>query len=449
MNYAWANPQSGIREQTNQGTPERMLAEARRRAWLELQAIAIPANPVCESCHQTEGEFWYTPDGRYWCERHAGGHDSPAVHLTDFVGTTYPECQIWRQEPIGTVTVNGPHIDVEKALTFPPDNPWEFAWCDPVSGIRIVAENFPGAELVEQMKHLQNVMNDSKTDVIVYATWPECIVKRSDPEPPAPQDEPFRRFDEEREHLRRAGDSPDIDAQYTELESVIVLDDATKIAKVTAWAMLDIASVLREVAHDLRHPSPERRHYRMSRRNPSRSRRHHKGLWERFKLWLWGDPIEDPVTPPSAGAGQNGTCQRCGGPVEDPGDVLCTECAEDAVRRCREKKGACERCGGPTVGGLVICADCAKELLDRRIPTNYEQAVEMGWPIPPEESRSGGTPTDRQPGTMHGPVPVGVDPRKPHVFSYFVGGVTLASQDAFCSRCGLPQDDPIHGYTGD
>jgi hypothetical protein len=410
MNYAWANPQSGIREQTNQGTPERMLAESKRRVWLELQA-AISANPVCESCHQTEGEFWYTPDGRAWCERHAGGHDSPAVHLTDFVGTTYPECQIWRQEPIGTVTVNGPHIDVEKALTFPPGNPWEFAWCDPVSGIRIVAENFPGAELVEQMKHLQNVMNDSKTDVIVYATWPECIVKRSDPEPPAPQDELFRRFDEECEYLRCAGDSPDIDAQYTELESVIVLDDATKLAKVTAWAMLDIASVLREVAHDLRYPSPERRHYRMSRRNPSRSRRRHKGLWERFKLWVWGDPIEDPVAPPSAGADEPGTC---------------------------------ERCGSPTVGDLVLCPDCAKELLDRRIPTNYEQAVEMGWSPLPDEFCSGGTPTDRQPGTMHGPVPVGVDPRKPHVFKFTPHGG--ASE---CAHCDLPQDDPIHGYTGD
>jgi hypothetical protein len=424
MNYAWANPQSGIREQTNQGTPERMLAEAKRRVWLELQE----ARPVHQGLTPTGNEFTFTRED-----------DGPQ------------ECQIWRQEPIGTVTVNGPHIDLEKALTFPPDNPWEFAWCDPVSGIRIVAENFPGAELVEQMKHLQNVMNDSKTDVIVYATWPECIVKRSDPEPPAPQDEAFRRFDEEREHLRRASDSPDIDAQYTELESVIVLDDATKLAKVTAWAMLDIASVLRESSFELRavfdslHDRPKA----AARPEVDSVAFRRRGLWERFKLWVWGDPIEDPVTPPSAGAGQNGTCQRCGGPVEDPGDVLCAECAEDAVRRCREKKGTCERCGGPTVGGVVLCPDCAKELLDRRIPTNYEQAMEMGWPILPEEFRSGGTPTDRQPGTMHGPVPAGVDPRQPHVFSYLGGCVTLPLGHSFCSRCGLPQDDPIHGYTGD
>jgi hypothetical protein len=422
MNYAWANPQSGIREQTNQGTPERMLAESKRRVWLELQA-AISANPVCESCHQTEGEFWYTPDGRAWCERHAGGHDPAAVQLSLY-------CQIWRQEPIGTVTVNGPHIDLEKALTFSPDNPWEFAWCDPVSGIRIVAENFPGAELVEQMKHLQNVMNDSKTDVIVYATWPECIVKRSDPEPPAPQDEAFRRFDETYARLkdkceekgpwdwsRCAGDSPDIDAQYTELESVIVLDDATKLAKVTAWALLDIASVLRESSFELREISdalwdlPKAPVPKAAPPEVDSVAFRRRGLWERFKLWVWGDPIEDPVTPPSAGA-------------DDP--------------------GTCERCGGPTVGDLVLCPDCAKELLDRRIPINYEQAVEMGWPILPEEFRTGGTPTDRQPGTMHGPVPVGVDPRKPHVFKFTPNGG--ASE---CAHCDLPQDDPIHGYTGD
>lgn len=210
MNYAWANPSVGFREQTNQGTPERMLAEAKRTVWLELQELcAVP--PAAGAQIRQE-----------------------------------PECQIWRQEPIGTVTVNGPHIDTAKAASIGYGDEFQFAWCDPVDGRRIVSQKFPGQEVVDQMRHLQNVMNDSKTDVIVYATWSECVVHRSDPEPPELQDERFKPLDDAFRRQERAGDSPDIDAQYGELESVIVLDDATKVAKVAAWALLDIASVLRE-----------------------------------------------------------------------------------------------------------------------------------------------------------------------------------------------------------
>lgn len=373
MNYAWVNPTFGFREQTTQDTPERMLAEAKRRVWLELQGVAVVQ----------DGSAYKTA-----------------------------ECQIWRQDPIGTVTVNGPHIDVEKALTLPPGDPWQFAWCDPVDGKRIVAENFPGTDLVEQMKHLQNVMNDSKTDVIVYATWPECVVKRSDPEPEAPAIPVCVPF-ETPPDSRRAGDSPDITAQRAEIESVIVLDDATKLAKVTAWALLDIASVLRESSFEVRSLADAGRfRNRIYTRKRRGTRRRHKGLWERFKLWVWGDPIEENSKP-----------------------VL---------------DGVCEFCGAPTgYPGMPICPTCAQEALDNRIPKNYEEALEMGWPS--EEERSGGTPTDEEkrahPVESRGPAPV--DPSKPHVYKYAEWDDQAEVQDPRCWVCRKPQDDPIHGYTGD
>ena len=66
MNYAWANPLTGLREQTSPGTPEAMLAEAKWRAWIELEDIS-PASP-----------------------------DNRPLYL-----------QIYGQEPIGSVTVDG------------------------------------------------------------------------------------------------------------------------------------------------------------------------------------------------------------------------------------------------------------------------------------------------------------------------------------------------------
>lgn len=47
---------------------------------------AVPVEPdvFCVSCGRVgdSGRLWQTPDGRVWCERHAGGHDPEAVEIS-------------------------------------------------------------------------------------------------------------------------------------------------------------------------------------------------------------------------------------------------------------------------------------------------------------------------------------------------------------------------------
>jgi hypothetical protein len=344
MNYAWANPSDGTREQTTKATPERMLAAAKRRVWQELQELSV------------------TPP-------QAGAED--------------PGCLIWRQASIGNVSLDGPAVD-RPALDQLPDASDQFAWCDPETGQRIVSESFPGQEMVDQLKKLQE-RRDSKNEVIVYATWPEYLVHRSDPEPPELPAESL------------AGDSPDIDAQKQILEEVVVLDDATKLAKVTAWALLDIAMVLRESVGYLRYPEP------IVRRNPyrrARRRRDRLGLWERFKLWVWGSPKEDSVTPPQAGAEDWAGMPEefaSGGAQHDHSwsNALWQNCEGCEARR---------QYGGPSVG----------------------------WIEYPAQVRSGGTPTDKE------------ETPKTHVFTFSGDGHSY-----LCRVCHRPEKNAIHGYTGD
>jgi hypothetical protein len=404
MNYAWANPSAGFREQTNQGTPERMLAEAKRTVWLELQEL-------------------------------------PESFEVAF-------CQIWRQEPIGTVTVNGPHIDTAKALSIDPDGEAAFAWCDPVDGKRIISARFPGQEVVDQMRHLQNVMNDSKTDVIVYATWPECVVHRSDLEPPQLQDERFKPLDDAFRRPERAGDSPDIDAQYGELESVIVLDDATKVSKVAAWALLDIASLLRETSFDWKSAHDAAKDWEWKARMDAmiadlRPRR--LGLWERFVLWVWGSPQEGlkvSVTPPQAGAPDWRSLEELEASNARHADLASTSTSTHLF--------------APYLTGDLIC----------RCGAAWYEAIhgQNGETLSP---RSGGTPTEKetwpedeqkrygeddqsekrkQAVESRGPAPI--DPGKPHVFKWQPHLAGSPSVSDYCEHCGKPQDDPIHGYTG-
>ena len=200
MNYAWAHPITGIREQTEQSTPERMLAEAKRRVWEELQT---------------------------WQE---------------LQGTEVEACPIWRQEPIGTVTADGPFVDPARVLGIEVQKPgvsYRFAWCDPEDGRRIVDDKFPGKSVIDQLERLQDNRDPTDT-VILYATWLEYMVNRSDPMPEAPEpDSPAPR--DVPEHLG----SCDIDRRKVDLEEVVVLDDQTKIALHSAWALLDIAESLR------------------------------------------------------------------------------------------------------------------------------------------------------------------------------------------------------------
>lgn len=204
MNYAWSNPSTGIREQTEHSTPERMLAEAKLRVWQELQELFEK-----ERC----------------------------------TTMNYP---IYRQEPIGQVTVDGFTFKDGAEIAG-----GDFAWTNPDTGQRRVSESLDETSLVEQLKRLQQ-NRDSPSSVIIYATRPECTVNSTDPEPPpvpafGPEDENPPRTD-------HAGDSPDIDAMKQELAEVAVMDDGTRLAKITAWALLDIAMTIRETAGDIRYP---------------------------------------------------------------------------------------------------------------------------------------------------------------------------------------------------
>ena len=158
MNYAWANPSTGLREQTDEAeTPKQMssrLAEAKRYVWTELQAL-MP---------------------------------------------TDDQCKIYVQHPIGIVTVDGFQIDPDQAKITHAYSETHgdslFAWCDPETGEREIAANMltcpgslkwsdPTIFLVSALKRLQEARQPTDS-VIVYATWEECEVKRSDPEPELP-----------------------------------------------------------------------------------------------------------------------------------------------------------------------------------------------------------------------------------------------------------------------
>jgi hypothetical protein len=155
------------------------------------------------------------------------------------------ECRIYAQEPIGSVSLNGPAIDFDKANVVPKDS--QFAWTDPESGRRIVAPLFSkeSAGIVEQLKAMQS-KGEHTPDVIVYATWVEYLVKRSDPMPPMPVEEFGNPVDSIPDNAQRSNRDA-ISEGRAKLQEIAELDDQTTIAKITAWALLDIAESLRMI----------------------------------------------------------------------------------------------------------------------------------------------------------------------------------------------------------
>ena len=219
MNYAWANPSTGLREQTDEAeTPKQMssrLAEAKRYVWTELQAL-MP---------------------------------------------TDDQCKIYVQHPIGIVTVDGFQIDPDQAKITHAYSETHgdslFAWCDPETGEREIAANMltcpgslkwsdPTIFLVSALKRLQEARQPTDS-VIVYATWEECEVKRSDPEPELPPELSLPQPEE-----ARTSCAADIERRRWELSEFTILDDQTKIALHSAWALLDIAKSLRVLASEVR-----------------------------------------------------------------------------------------------------------------------------------------------------------------------------------------------------
>jgi hypothetical protein len=219
MNYAWANPTTGIREQTTRcfAAHDRAeggawaLAEAKLRVWEELHVPEVPGMPVLPG----------------------------------------DACTIYWQEAIGNVSVNGPYVDHARAKEVEElagiGEYLLFAWADPIDGTRKVYHQFPNETLVSLLRGLQ-ANRDSKESVIVYATWPECTVKVSDPRPEGPPEDPeFDTAAAEPEIGSAGGDDSDVDWRRRDLEGITYLDDAGRVALHSAWALLDIASTLRKL----------------------------------------------------------------------------------------------------------------------------------------------------------------------------------------------------------
>jgi len=234
MNYAWTNPLTGLREQTDEAeTPKQMssrLAEAKRYVWTELQGL------------MSTGEC----DG---------------YRLVLCPQPVTASVSIYVQHPIGIVTVDGFQIDPDQAKITHAYSETHgdslFAWCDPETGEREIAANMltcpgslkwsdPTIFLVSALKRLQEARQPTDS-VIVYATWEECEVKRSDPEPELPPELSLPQPEE-----ARTSCAADIERRKWELSEVTVLDDQTKIALHSAWALLDIAESLRDLASEVR-----------------------------------------------------------------------------------------------------------------------------------------------------------------------------------------------------
>jgi len=234
MNYAWTNPLTGLREQTDEAeTPKQMssrLAEAKRYVWTELQGL------------MSTGEC----DG---------------YRLVLCPQPVTASVSIYVQHPIGIVTVDGFQIDPDQAKIAHAYSETHgdslFAWCDPETGEREIAANMltcpgslkwsdPTIFLVSALKRLQEARQPTDS-VIIYATWEECEVKRSDPEPELPPELSLPQPEE-----ARTSCAADIERRKWELSEFTILDDQTKIALHSAWALLDIAESLRDLASEVR-----------------------------------------------------------------------------------------------------------------------------------------------------------------------------------------------------
>ena len=234
MNYAWTNPLTGLREQTDEAeTPKQMssrLAEAKRYVWTELQGL------------MSTGEC----DG---------------YRLVLCPQPVTASVSIYVQHPIGIVTVDGFQIDPDQAKITHAYSETHgdslFAWCDPETGEREIAANMltcpgslkwsdPTIFLVSALKRLQEARQPTDS-VIIYATWEECEVKRSDPEPELPPELSLPQPEE-----ARTSCAADIERRKWELSEFTILDDQTKIALHSAWALLDIAESLRDLASEVR-----------------------------------------------------------------------------------------------------------------------------------------------------------------------------------------------------
>jgi hypothetical protein len=220
VNFAWQNPVTGLREQT--------------------KSIPFPYQPADLRAITQEAFFraWKTLQS----DPNAGGF--------------YGEIEIFKQIRAGRVTAElESDIDLIELM----QSGWKqedcaFAFCDPVTGARIVKPEWPG--YLKEV--LANNPGDSVSEVVIYATRYDFVVKRTDPkglgdfaatheypdtDPPAAA----------REHP----ELDDLELIHQEVANFIDLEGGNPAPRATALALIDIARSLRRLLGEFTPPEPD------------------------------------------------------------------------------------------------------------------------------------------------------------------------------------------------
>jgi len=193
--YAWANPETSVREQAD------TLEEARLRAWTELQQL-VGATPAVIIYRQE-------PAGQV-------GPDSSVLHNV----TPWAAVQRDRDEGQSPAWADG------------------YAWASPVDALRFTSETFQGA--VETIRRQDPDFDRTKT-IIIYRQHEAARVSKSDPQPPTPPTPP----------------SPIEESQIDSMIQLLLSREDPQdyeISRAGALGQLWAAKALREILDTLRLP---------------------------------------------------------------------------------------------------------------------------------------------------------------------------------------------------
>jgi hypothetical protein len=218
VNFAWQNPVTGLREQTKSASfpyrPAEVQAlrqEATRRVWETVQLAPRPSSEVVpvppQPCNEIQ-VYEQIRAGRVTAQMES---DIDLIELMQ-AGWNQEDCQ--------------------------------FAFCNHISGARMVTDEWPGylKELLAQGP------SDSVSEVIIYATRPAFVVKRSDPPPPIP---------EPPEPTAREMGLDDLELIHQEVSSFTRLEADDPAPRATALALIDIARSLRRLLGEFTPPEPQ------------------------------------------------------------------------------------------------------------------------------------------------------------------------------------------------
>jgi hypothetical protein len=207
--------------------------------------------------------------------------------------------------------------------------PWDsYAFTNPTSGHREIVGSFDMARLRIAEAWPEHAPVDSVT---IYRQRLAFEVRWDDPEPEAPEPAPPEAEEE----------TP------SSIIAQVLAGNCADFGRAQLLASLWTAEALQAIQHE---------GWTINFGNEKRQR----GLWERFKRWVFGDPPEARGQP---------NCQQCGQMLADPDGTICPRCAKAILQKCAmESEGNVM----PHVyrfpsGGVITdapCAECGKLLDD-------------------------------------------------------------------------------------